>query len=409
MFHGTILHIDDVKMNAKPTVAVVSYFFPHYRSALIRELVKRSSYFFVFVGDTVNPFDSGIVPCDCIDSSRFLASKCWRCFPNGSITIQSGILRLALRSDIKAIIYTGDPLALSTWVSAAVARLSGKRVLFWTHGWYKDKSGPREWIKRAFFSLANGLLLYGNRAKAIGETKGFSSSDLYVIYNSLDTQKQIEIRSKVSVESIKACRQELFGHWDTPVVICTSRLVGVRRLDLLLDAASILKSEGRSVDIVIVGDGPERSRLEHHSAANGLSVVFYGECYNEETLAVLIMSANVFVVPGRIGLAAMHALIYGTPVITHNDPDDQFPEWEAVIPGVNGAHFSKGDPADLARAIRTWTENILPQETIRQKCAQIIESYYNPLNQVLVFDAAVAGRSADDVALSELSEQSKVP
>jgi glycosyltransferase involved in cell wall biosynthesis len=178
---------------------------------------------------------------------------------------------------------------------------------------------------------------------------------------------------------------------------------------LLLDAASILKSEGRSIDIVIVGDGPERSRLEHHSAAKGLSVVFYGECYNEETLAVLIMSANVFVVPGRIGLAAMHALIYCTPVITHNDPDDQFPEWEAVIPGVNGAHFSKGDPADLARAIRTWTENILPQETIRQKCAQIIESYYNPLNQVLVFDAAVAGRSADDVALSELSEQSKVP
>jgi glycosyltransferase involved in cell wall biosynthesis len=44
-------------------------------------------------------------------------------------------------------------------------------------------------------------------------------------------------------------------------------------------------------------------------------IVFYGESYNERELAPLIALADVCVSPGNVGLTAIHALTYGTPVI----------------------------------------------------------------------------------------------
>jgi hypothetical protein len=99
-------------------------------------------------------------------------------------------------------------------------------------------------------------------------------------------------------------------------------------------------------------------------------------------------------VPGAIGLTVMHSLIYGTPIITNDDPDEQGPEWEAIVPGINGQLFRKGDPIDLAGAIRMWVKNDQPDENIRSQCIASINKY-TPSYQVQVINAAVEGRSAD--------------
>ena len=109
------------------------------------------------------------------------------------------------------------------------------------------------------------------------------------------------------------------------------------------------------------------------------------------------MSANATVVPSAAGLTVMHSLIYGTPVITHDDPAEQGPEWEAIKPGINGQLFHKGDPIDLARSIKMWTEHNLPDESVRKQCYGSIDQCYCPSFQVQVIDAAVAGQSADQI------------
>ena len=47
-------------------------------------------------------------------------------------------------------------------------------------------------------------------------------------------------------------------------------------------------------------------------------------------------------------ILAIHALAYGTPVITHDDLDRQMPEVEVISEGLTGAFFKHGDVADLA-------------------------------------------------------------
>ncbi len=124
---------------------------------------------------------------------------------------------------------------------------------------------------------------------------------------------------------------------------------------------------------------------------------FYGPCYDETVLAELIASANATVAPGMVGLTAMHSLAYGTPVITHDSPMHQSPEWEVITPGRNGGFFENGNVADLARAIREWTRTAAKDPAVRERCFEPLERIYNARHMRRAFDWAVSGRAADDL------------
>jgi glycosyltransferase involved in cell wall biosynthesis len=51
------------------------------------------------------------------------------------------------------------------------------------------------------------------------------------------------------------------------------RLVPEKGLDVLLRAASLLKHDGLRFQILLIGDGPERSNLESQIAANNLQAI----------------------------------------------------------------------------------------------------------------------------------------
>ena len=114
------------------------------------------------------------------------------------------------------------------------------------------------------------------------------------------------------------------------MLICVGRLSQRRRLDILLSAMSLLKRAGYECNLLVVGDGSEKSVLECMAQELNLPVVFTGECHDEYDLCRYFMAANVTVIPGATGLTAIHSLAYGTPVITNDNFDEQGPEIEAI-------------------------------------------------------------------------------
>jgi len=383
-----------IAMKSHQNVVVIYHFFAHYRAAINQELIEKSSHHVIFAGDNKDPSNSGIKAW--IPSDPSCIVHCESHLVNGRFLFQKGVIGLALRKDVDTIVFLGDAQYISTWIGAILARLTGKRVLFWTIGWLRQESGLKDFIRCVFYRLCHGLLLYGNYAKQLAKERGFSEDKLYVIYNSRDYRTQKYFRERITPDQIKNIRQSLFPGSVKPMLVCTSRLVNKRRLDLLLDAMIQLKLDNHEVNLLLIGNGPEKPRLEKIANDNQLSVHFFGECYSEEILAGLVMAANITVAPGMVGLTAMHSLGYGTPVITHNDPNQQSPEWEAIVPGYSGDFFKFGDSHDLARAIRDWTREPLPSESNRKKCYEIIERYYNPAYQRDVIDKAVSGLPAGE-------------
>ena len=86
-----------------PRVAVVYHYFQHYRAAVFEALIDSDRYEYVFVADTRNMYDSGVEPWPVPESSEFHEARC--CLLPGGFMWQRGVVSLAFRDDLDAIIF----------------------------------------------------------------------------------------------------------------------------------------------------------------------------------------------------------------------------------------------------------------------------------------------------------------
>ncbi len=277
-----------------------------------------------------------------------------------------------------------------SWVGSIIARIKGTKVLFWGHGWLRREKFPQRTIRNIYYRLSSKVLVYAERGKELGVDAGFPARDIVTIYNSLDTDEAERVLGLIEAGELDELHPaRLFDHQDRPIVICTARLTKVCRFDLLLKAAKILKDQGRPINVLLVGDGTEREALEALARSLEVDVHFHGAVYDETRLAQLIYRSDVTVSPGKIGLTAMHSMMYGTPAITHGEFDNQMPEFEAIVPGETGAFFRRNDEEDLARTIADWLDNGADREQVRAACRECIATKWNPQRQVELIEGAL--------------------
>ncbi len=103
------------------------------------------------------------------------------------------------------------------------------------------------------------------------------------------------------------------------------RLIPEKGVDFLLRALAVLKAEIPDFRAVIVGDGPERGKLENLSRELGLNenVLFTGFLRDYADVIALMKSSKVFTFPSRregFGMVVLEAMASGLPVVTVNHP-----------------------------------------------------------------------------------------
>lgn len=257
-----------------------------------------------------------------------------------------------------------------------------KTVFCWTHGFY-GKENPLEMIlwKRPLFRMFDGIFCYGDYSKKLMIKEGFNEKNIYAIHNSLDYDRQLQIRECISPSTIY---KEHFKNTD-PIVVFIGRLTKVKRLEMLIEATKINQEKKCNYNLVFVGDGEMRSKLENMVKEYGLEnrIWFYGACYDERTNAELLYNADLCVAPGNIGLTAIHALTFGCPCISHNNFEMQMPEFEAIQVGVTGNFFGYNDMDSLAQSIDNWfKKNASFRNEIRKNCYKEIDKNWNPYYQI---------------------------
>lgn len=298
---------------------------------------------------------------------------------HGNYCYDKGVLSYVRRNHYDTLIVGGDAYNLTVWCLLLYCRLKGIKVIMWSHGYYGRETKIRDWLKRLFFSFADRLWVYGEYAKNLLSQKAiFDVDKIDVVYNSLDYELQLSLRKKAKKTSVY---RDYFQN-DSPVLAFIGRLTYAKKLDMIITAVKILKEKNRKLNVVFIGDGEARKSLE--AISQDENVWFYGRCFDEAKLSELIYNADLCVSPGFVGLTAMHSLMFGCPVITHDDRTRQAPEFESIISGVTGDFFVKGDIESLARTIESWFDNGLDREFVRAQCYGVMDMRYNPNVQIRI-------------------------
>jgi glycogen(starch) synthase len=161
----------------------------------------------------------------------------------------------------------------------------------------------------------------------------------------------------------------------TPRIIFQGRLVTTKGLPVLLEAASILRSENRAFEILVIGDGPERAAIQELAEKLQLSscVCFAGRIATAD-LDSVFAKASIVVVPslgGEVfGLVLAENMSRGLPVVASNLGSF------AEVLGDAGLTFHVGDAKDLARQIARLLDDLALASALRGRARSRIFDRY---------------------------------
>jgi glycosyltransferase involved in cell wall biosynthesis len=362
----------------------------HYRASLWTKLLHSTKWqFHFFFGDNTNV---GIKSIDFSDikfkdyqERMHTLKNYW--FRNKILIWQGGVISQCLFNKMQEVILLGDMYCLSTWFAAIICRFRKIPFTFWGHGLYGNETKLKLFTRKIFYRLANKHLLYERRAKNIMVQQGFNANSLYVVFNSLNYDTHKQLREKV--KNIK--KDHAFPFLTNPllpVIVFIGRLTAVKKLNLLISAINKINADSPKVNLLLIGNGPEKKSLEV-CAKDGLKagcMYFTGPCYNEDIIGRYLYNADLCVSPGNVGLTAVHSLSYGTAVCTHNNMKSQGPEVESISEGYNGFFFKEDDIDDMALEIENWVNQNTPRDVVRKRCYEVIDKFYNPYYQLKVFN-----------------------
>jgi len=267
-------------------------------------------------------------------------------------------------------------------------------LIEWSHGITRPEGRLKWVVKKAYMKLANAYLFYGNFARDFFASHGFKDEELFVVYNSLDHDKQVAIREQINAGDVRRTRAEfgLSGPEDR-LLFHSGRLEKKKNLPVLLDGLRVLKDRGRRIVLVLIGEGRQEKALRSQAERNEIMdrLIFYGPCYDEATLGRIISASDLCVVPAAVGLIAVHSLVYGTPILTCEFTSccRHGPEVEAVVEGETGAFFCNCDVDDLVAKMELmlWINPCKPR--MSEACKKMIDTYYTPQYQERVIIQAL--------------------
>lgn len=246
-----------------------------------------------------------------------------------------------------------------------------------SRGWLQKLKVWLMWRRAApladrFCCVSNDIARTLRRSDAVPENK------LQVVLNGIDLRPfdgpamGSEIRSTLGIPA------------GALVIGTVGRLVEVKRHDLLLRSFAALRAAGKhgGTWLLLVGDGPERKRLEGLAASLGVSdrTVFTG--YQSEP-AWFYQAMDLFVLTSRhegLPLALLEAWASGLPVVA--SAVGAIPQ--TLTHGVNGMLFESGDETALMETLEGLLDSPSLLGQFGRRGRELVESQYS------------VGRMADD-------------
>jgi glycosyltransferase involved in cell wall biosynthesis len=352
-------------------VVIIQWYVPRYRTAFYNDLrealaavgIELSLGYGKPAGDQARRGDAVDLPW-----ATPLVSRNYRL---GHRTIEKRRLGTICR-DADLVIVEQALKNLESYPLLAKAAFGGPRVAMWGHGrtYTKPQARALESLKQRLTRRADWFFAYTEAgAQHLGRS-GYPIDRLTVLQNASDTRSLRAARDRLPDGEVAAFRR-VHGITGTNIGLFVGGLDESKRLPFLLDAGHAISARVPGFQLVIVGDGPERSFIE--SAARDTSWLRYlGPLFGDER-AALGLVGDVLLMPGRVGLAVLDAFALGLPVVTTRWPFHA-PEFEYLEHGRNG-WITDDDAAAFSGGVVDVLENKALLQSLKREASADADRY----------------------------------
>jgi glycosyltransferase involved in cell wall biosynthesis len=266
--------------------------------------------------------------------------------------------------DAQLVILPLENRILSNYPLLAARRLRGKPVAFWGHGanlQSRSPQGVRERWKRLWLRRADWWFAYTELSVRILRDAGFPETRITCVNNTIDTRAFAAQLAAVSQADERGFREALGVPASAPVGIHCGSLYPDKRLDLLLEAAAIVRSRVPSFHLVVIGDGPSAPTVLQAARSQPWIHALGARTGREKALA--FRAALVMLNPGAVGLHVLDSFVAGVPMVT-TGAARHGPEIVYLRDRLNGV-IAGDSPREFAAAV----EAILVEESHRSRLA----------------------------------------
>jgi glycosyltransferase involved in cell wall biosynthesis len=314
-------------------------------------------------------------------------------------------LRLG-RSDLGAILYAlfyfAEALILGDWMvsrghrhlhihfGGPVATVGMLASLAWGFPYSMTVHGPDEFYDVEKYYLREKIEL----AKFILCISDFSRSQLMRIAAPEHWDKMHVVRQGVDPQVFLPTPREREPEGALEI-LCVGRLVPSKGQLILLRACDMLVSQGYSLRVRLVGEGPDRKHLETFAVRSGIAVVFEGAKSHEETRQ-LLDRADVFALASfaeGVPVALMEAMAMEVPCVSSCIAGIP----ELIRDGLDGLLVPASSVEALAAALQRFFEEPLLRRSLgvagRNRVIQVYNLPQNVCSLARVFNNQLADRN----------------
>ncbi len=264
-----------------------------------------------------------------------------------------------------------------------------KKIILWTCGWEPGLAkGKLLTIKNhlvsSFFKKADLHLTYSTKANGYAESMGVDPERIRTSYNGIEIDDLVNRETEVIERSKDVIEEYQLKNFITFLYV--GGLIPEKRVDLLLNAFSVLRKKYDNIKLLIIGDGPLRNQIiqmvseidDHH--INYLGRIIDG-------VDQYFAASDCLVLPGIGGLALNQGMFWRkTCIVSEADGTED----DLVIENETGYRFEKNSLESLKdameRRIKTSQEDIA---RMSNKARDIIDKKSNVNNMVNVFMSGV--------------------
>ncbi len=253
-----------------------------------------------------------------------------------------------------------------------IRKFTKKKLAFWGHGLnlQSNSNSTGNKFKRLYSRQCDWWFAYTKSVSRTIQSIGFSGKKITIVQNAIDTKFLQKVYGEISDEKISELKN-ILNITNCSIGLYCGGMYKEKRLDFLLDTCYKIKNEIVNFEMIFIGAGPEDYKIKE-AAFKYKWIHYVGPKFNTDKVPYFKI-ADVFLMPGLVGLAILDAFAMQLPIITTNYPYHS-PEIEYLEDGLNGI-ITEDSSEKYSRAVISLLKDKGKLEELKKCCKSSAERY----------------------------------